>query len=62
MYVTKALVVATLVGLFVLAEGEGPWKHAFSLRVPPADSSSSDATQKPIDNPGCEVGAPAPRD
>ncbi len=60
MYVTKALVVATLVGLFLLAEGEGPWKHAFSLRAPAVDVSSSGAAPKPVDNSGCEVGAATP--
>lgn len=58
MYVTKALVVATLVGLFLLAEGEGPWTHAFSLRAPAVDVSSSTAAVKPADNRACETGAP----
>lgn len=60
MYVTKALVVATLVGLFLLAEGEGPWKYAFSLRGPAVDVASSPAVAKPVDNRACEIGAPAP--
>lgn len=60
MYVTKALVVATLIGLFLLAEGEGPWKHAFSLRAPAVDASSSPAAPKPVDSRGSEVSALAP--
>ena len=60
MYVTKALVVATLVGLFLLAEGEGPWTHAFSLRAPAADVSSPTSAAKAADKRACETGAPAP--